>query len=220
MLYESLVYPPPEEKYINDYDAYLLYNAVRLHYTTKSYSLLRYGFTANKSFNGEKYQTIHTWEVNAYNQWAKTFKTENNTKMALGAFFFYNTPKSLHDGYPSSDKVMEAYRKLKSFSMSMKHFLTEDLTTLQNNYTIDVFKVNQNIPELYNLAIKGVISYESLILIDFTTNLGKYTSTKIDTLSWNAFKYKYQKYIPFVITHLDNEFKTYIKQEILKISNT
>jgi hypothetical protein len=218
MLYESLVYPIPEERYINDYDAYILYNAVRLHYTTKTYSLLRYGFTANKSYNGENYQKISQWEVNVYNQWAKKFTTENNMKMALGAFFFYRQPKSLHEAYPGNDSVMDSYRKLKAYSMSMKHFLTEDLTTLQNKYTMDIFKTYNNIPDIYNLAIKGVISYESLAIIDSSISLSKYTSTKLDSLSWNTFKYKYQKYIPFVVTHIDSEFKEYVKSEILKIS--
>lgn len=218
MMYESLIYPIPEEKYINDYDAYVLYNSVRLHYTTKSYSLLRYGFTANKSYNGENYQKIHKWEVNVYNQWAKKFMTENNMKIALGAFFFYHTPKSLHESYPGNDTVIKSYQKLKSYNMSMKYFLTQDLTMLQDKYTIDVFKVKNNIPEIYNLAIKGVISYESLAIIDASINLSKYTSTKLDTLSWNTFKDKYQKYVPFVVTHLDTEFKEYVKCEILKIN--
>lgn len=217
---KSLVHPHDETKFVNDFDTWLLYHAVRLHYNT-DYSVEKYNFSAKKIYNWNRYLQASDWEVNLFHNWAKTYSIDKNVKMALGAFFFYHKPVGEWQSAPNSEAVTESYQKLKQFLYSPKYFLDIDLTYLKENYTINVLKVtNGNIPRIFQLAHKGEISYESLILIDNAISLTKYVSTKLNTLTWKAYKDNYLKYRPFVCTEMDSEFTEYIKQHLLSLKTT
>lgn len=217
---KSVVYPVPSEPvYVNDFDVWKLFHAVRLHYTTSSYNIEKYHFHS-KNYNWEKYQEAHMWEVRLFDKWAKTFVTESNVKMALAAHFFYNKPAGGWECSPDHEDVQKAYSKLKSFLFSSKFFLDEDLTKLQQSYTIDILKIKDDtgqvgIPKIYHLAHKNFISYETLALIDFSTSLTKYTCTKINTLTWAAYRDWYLKYRPFVCSFMDREYSEYIREKLL-----
>lgn len=222
--YKSIVYPCESPKYINDFDTWQLYHAVNLHYNTETYSVEKYHFSAKKVYNWERYQKASQWEVRLFDKWAKSFMTDNNIKMALGAHFFYNKPSGEWNSYPDNEDVQLAYQKLKSFLSSPKYFLEQDLTKLNESYTIDILKASSDksevsIPKIYHLAHKGIISYETLAMIDISTSLTKYTCTKINSLSWNAYKSWYLKYRPFVCTEMTKDLSDYIKEKLLNMKS-
>lgn len=221
---KSLVYPCETPKYINDFDTWKLYQSVRLHFMTDSYRLEKYNFSSKKAYNWEKYQKVSMWEVKLFDKWAKHFLTDNNVKMALGAHFFYNKPAGSWECAPDHEDVQEAYSKLKSFLYSPKYFLENDLTKLNESYTISILKATNDkgevaIPKIYHLAHKGIISYETLAMIDISISLTKYTCTKLNTLTWDAYKDWYLKYRPFVCLEMDKEYTDYIREKLLLLKN-
>lgn len=218
---KSIVYPNETPRLVNDFDTWKLYHAIRLHYTTDSYSVEKYNFSAKKIYNWQKYETVSDWEVRLFNKWAKVYSNDMNVKMAMGAFFFYHKPVGEWQAYPDSDEVTVSYSKLKQFLYSPKYFLEQDLTYLNENYTIDVLKVTNgtevSIPKIYQLAHRGEISYETLALIDISTTLTKYVSTKLNTLTWKAYSSWYLKYRPFVCTEIDRELMEYVKTHLKQL---
>lgn len=218
---KSIVFPNETPKYINDFDTWKLYHAIRLHYNTDSYSVTKYSFSVKKIYNWDKYMKASDWEVRLFNKWAKEYMTDFNVKVAMGAFFFYHRPVGEWQAYPDSDEVKDSYNRLKSFLYSPKYFIDQDLTYLNENYTMDVLKItNGNIPKLYQLAHKGEISYETLATIDQTIALTKYVSTKIDTLTWKSYKDWYVRYQPFVCTEVSKDLSEYIKKKLLELPNS
>ena len=73
------------------------------------------------------------------------------------------------------------------------------------------------IPKIYHLAHKGIISYETLAMIDISISLTKYTCTKLNTLTWDAYKEWYLKYRPFVCLEMDKEYTKLHKGKIIII---
>lgn len=212
------MYPNESPKYVNDFDTWMLYHAVRLHYNTDSYNVVKYNFSAKKIYNWEKYKKASDWEVRLFNKWAKEYTNDLNVKIALASFFFYHKPVGEWEAYPDSDEVKSSYNKLKSFLYSPKFYIDQDLTYLKENYTIDVLKViDGNIPKIFQLAHKGEISYETLATVDKTIALTKYVSTKIDSLTWKAYKDWYVRYQPFVCTEVSKDFSEYIKNNLREI---
>lgn len=221
---KSIVYPCVQEKYVNDFDTWKLYQSVRLHYMTDSYRLEKYNFSSKKAYNWEKYLKVSKWEVKLFDRWAKEFMTDYNAKLALGSHFFYNKPSGTWESAPDGEDVQTAFKKLKSFLSSPNYYLENDLTKLYESYTIDILKaVNDKgevaIPKIYHLAHKGIISYETLSVIDISTSLTKYTCTKLNTLTWDAYKDWYLKYRPFVCTTVDKDCVDYIREKLLLLKS-
>lgn len=215
MLIKSAIYPI-EEEYINDFDVYRLYNVMRLHFTTQ-FDAVKYNFKS-KAFDWKAYQKVSMAEVNMYQKWANTYTTKQNVLIAIASHFHYNQPRYFMEYAPTDEKVKTSYAKLKQFLYSPTHYITKDLTYINENATIQIIRtVNGNIPKIYPMAIKGLIREESLVCIDVSINLTKYISTKIDSFTWNAFKKPYLKYSDFVCTVLDPSLVQNIKTVISKL---
>lgn len=204
---------PIDEVYVNDYDVYILYNSIRLHFQTKNYDAIFYNYKSN--FTYETYKKVSMNEVNMYAKWAHHYQTKQNLLIALVAHFYYNRPSYAAESYPDSERVKDSYNNLKQFLQSPKHFVTKDLTYIKENCTIDIIRTaNKNIPKIYPLAMKGLIRLESLIVIDVSIKLTKYIDTKIDSLSWKSFKSDYSKYSKFICSSVDAELVDIIKTTI------
>lgn len=206
------------EEYINDFSAWRIYNSLRLHFQTSSYNIEKYGFN-NEKYGWEQYQTASDYEVRLFDKLAKHYQVNTNYIMSLAANFFYLQPKGTWE-IPSTDELQYAYIKLKQFKMSPKYFLNEDLTYLKENANINILKViNNSVPDIYNLAHNGLISYESLVLIDFSTGISKYVSNQLkDSLMWSTYKTKYFKYMPFICTDISKEMVTYIQTQLKQLT--
>ncbi len=207
------------EEYINDYSAWRIYNILRLHFQTTSYSVEKYGFS-NEKYNWNLYKNASEYEVRLFDKLSKYYQVNTNYVISLAANFFYLQPKGTWE-ISSTDELQYAYIKLKQFRMSPKYYLDEDLTYLKNNANISILKIKDNsIPEIFNLAHNGLISYESLVLIDFSTGISKYVSNHMkDSLMWNAYKEKYFKYMPFVCTEISNDMVTYIQTQLKQLQS-
>lgn len=214
-LIKSPIFPLEEIK-INDYDAYKIYNNIRLHFNTKKYNAVKYHFN-NKNYTGEQYKKIPMSEVAVYGKLAKEFQYKQNLMIALTAHFYYNRPEYLAQSYPDSDEIKSAYLTLKKFFIDPKKVIEDDLTIIKNNVKIDAFKaINNTIPKIYHLAVKGLISTESLIVLDSIINLTKYTDSKINSMYWDTYKERYEKYKLLICTTIDNDYKQFIKNEFIK----
>lgn len=209
---------PLDKSYINDFDAWKIYHSIRLHFNTISYDVEKYGFNNTKTYNWEKYKTVSTWEVNFANKWAKQFVYASDMQLAVGAHFFYNKPVGEWNTDPYGEDVLAVYTKLKQYVCSPKYFFDQDLLILKEKFKINILKVeNNNIPKIYHLAHKGDISYETLSLIDRAISLTKYVDTKLQTLTWKAYRDTFIKYRPFVVTEMDEEYSKYIKEQLLTL---
>lgn len=202
------------EQYINDFDAWQIFNCLRLHFQTSAYSVVKYGFT-NEKYGWNAYLNASNYEVKLFDKLAKHYQTNINLITALSANFFYLQPKGTWE-INSIDELNDAYIKLKTFNMSPKYYLDNDLTYLKDNANICILKlVNNNVPEIYNMAHLGTISYESLVLIDFSTGITKYVSSQIkDSLIWTTYRYRYLKYQPFVCTMIERNLVSYIQNQL------
>lgn len=208
-----------EEKYINDFEAWQIYNCLRLHFQTTNYSIVKYGFT-NEKYGWNAYLGASDYEVKLFDKLAKYYQTNINLIYALSANFFYLQPKGTWE-ITTIDELTNAYIKLKQFNMSPKYYLDNDLTYLINNVNISVLKVvNNNVPEIYTLAHNGLISYESLVLLDFSTGITKYVSNKLkDSIMWSTYKYRYMKYQPFVCTMINKDLVNYIQNQLRQLQS-
>lgn len=204
---------PIEEKYINDFEAFQLYQSMRLHFQTSSYNAIKYNYKSPCS-TWQQYETVSKTEVNMYQKWASKYMTRQNLLIALAAHFHYNNPRHTLEYSPTDKRVKEAYVKLKQFLYSPKYFITKDLTYIKQNATIDIIRTTGNIPKIYPMSVKGLISEESLIAIDISLNLTKYISTKMKSIMWDTFKQQHLKYCPFVCETLDDELIFDIKETI------
>lgn len=218
-LITSSIYPI-EHKLVTDFEIYILYNSLRLHFNQPSYDATKYHFQ-NKKYNWDTYQKVPMSEVNIYGKMAKDLQTKENVMIALTAHFYYNRPKYVHQCHHDLPEFKKAYQNLKMFLSSPQYFITKDLTIIEECVTIDAIKPkNNSIPKIFHIAQKGIISIESLVVIDHVIGITKYADKHIKSLSWNAYKEGYLKYSTLICNTVELSLTNQIKQTFLKLKNT
>jgi len=187
------------------WDAYLIYNAVRLHFDSDDYDVFKYNYKTSakaKSFFQRKDRFFFAKLAKKYpdKQTLVDFLVANFTLREKGGCW----AGDLVD--PVSD---EAYRFWLKKKESMTYFFTEQVDTLgnyceQNKIYFDNLLTSHgnNPPLIVKLYTEHTIELETLVILDLMVNFMKQTKVT-ETIFWPDFHRKVLKYRPFLKQNVD-----------------
>ena len=187
------------------FDAYRVYQAVKLHFTSNTYDCFKYHFKTNanpKTF----------WKRNDkyfYHKVACRFKTEKEMADFYVAHFIQD--KTYIIDMLESDEVFNNWsRKMQSISRTFEL----DMTYLNEQCdTFDcLFEIDGNYPIILNEFIKNKVQLETVVIVNKLTNfIVKTDKVVTEPLFYPTVSNRIKKYAPFVQVDLDKMKKIVLK---------
>ena len=203
------------------WDAYLIYNAVRLHFDSEDYDVFKYNFKTSakqKSFLLRKDRFF-------FAKLAKKYPDKQTLVDFLVANFTFREKGGCWAGDLIDPVAEDAYRSWLKKRDSMTYFFTQQIDTLalfceQNKIYFDnlLKNGNQNMsPIIVKLHKEHTRELETIVIIDLLVNFMKNVKVS-ETIFWPDFSRKVRKYRPFLKQTVDLEkFKDIILKRFTSI---
>ena len=183
---------------MNGFEAYKMYQAIRLHFTTDSFDYFLY--------NGKSKVSEESFQIRKDKYlFHKIARMHSDTEMQY--FFAVNFMKSSGKVWVSGFLKENAARNYKEWLDWQKNRIdnfTKDLEKLSSIGMENLLPVrNGQFPELLNLVMQNEIAYDSLVILDDLIGLVDKWDSKIeDDFIWKNFYKKFIKYKPFFRSYM------------------
>lgn len=178
------------------YEAFCIYNALKLHFTQKSYDFFKY--------NGKSKVSIDAFENRKdkyyFYKLSRKFNDAEEYKMFLVCNFIKNTSKSWI-GNLMDEQSFDEFTKRKRILQSLTYRFSEDCKSLfdGDKNPDDYLKTNGDYPLLLSKTLQKDINLETLIILNGILNFFPMWNRKInDTIRWPEFQMMCLKYEPFI----------------------
>lgn len=188
------------------YDAYTIFNSVRLHFTSEGFDYFRY--------NGKSKVSLEAFEQKKekylFHKLARMYNEEE-----LPYFFAINFLKNdkFWTNMILQEDATNNYKEWIKWQQARTHNFKEDLSKLSEmNFGELVICKEGQFPELLNLVLQREISYDSFIILDYFIKLADAWNRKLDgDFIWDSFYKKFKKYKPFFLAYAPLSDPHYIK---------
>jgi hypothetical protein len=193
------------------YEAFSIYNGLKLHFTQKSYDYLKYNGKSNISvvtFENRK-DKFHFYKLSRKHQIKDdyiNFLVANlleDSKVWVGTLL--------------SEECDIIYRQRQKVIQSMSYTFENECRDLFSDYKNpnDVLVTNGDYPVLLTKALRKEISPETLIILNRILNfLPMWNKNISDTIRWPDYEMKLTKYASFLMLD-DVKYKLILKKVIL-----
>ena len=184
---------------MTSYDAYRLYLAVKLHFTTSNYDFFRHNAKVNSSLNSflKRNDRFFFHKLNT-----------KYTKDEIIEYFisnFFASSKTWIGNLIRADGET-TYNKWRKYQQSFKYNFRSDCVCVHNDVVSnnlqfdDVFSVdNGQHPRLLRLLLSGKIAVQSFIIFDQILSFSKKWDKQIkETIIWPEKSFKLKKLKPFI----------------------
>lgn len=200
---------------ISAIDAYKVFQAIRLHFTRKSFDYFRSGGKvkiSDDAFNARR-------DKFAFHRLSKNYNHDQFVELVLANVLKNHSLYSLGLLEPEAeDALIEYQKRIQSLSYTFKQDLQKILNwTYENNVSIDsVLDPGDNHPPLSKMVMRKEICFETLVILNGVLNFFPIWNRRIkDEIIWPDFAFKCEKYSPFVLNKVDlKSMKKIIKSEI------
>lgn len=199
------------------YDAFLVYQGIKLHFTTDSYDYIKYNRTyrcSMETFDKRK-------DKYSFHKLARKFGTKEELEFFVASVFLSN-PKAWV-GELNGDAMHDLYLHHRKIKESLEYRTIDDLgrigirsvDDLKKALTID--ELEDGYPPLLRSVMCGEIELETLIAIDVLTNCFDSWAKQVqDTIIFPKWKLRLQRYLPFMDVdkkNLSHQIKEYLSQD-------
>jgi hypothetical protein len=184
---------------LDSYESYVLFLAIKRHFTRKDYDCIKYHFKVKTS--------VSAFEARNDRYFFQKLAKHEDPKGFLLAACTRDDPNKLFIGSLIRDnryeKIYQDWRKTRD---AIEYMFEQEVAALQRSD----FVVNQGShPRIIDLYFKKKVSIETLSILERETKILRYWNRTIsDTLLFPDVSFKIQKYAPFL---------RYKKDEIRKV---
>lgn len=181
--------------YENGIAAYKTYVAIKNHFTSPYYNYFQY--------NGRVKVGKATFDRRNDKHFFVKLSKKKDIKGFLVSNFVDNQSNWIGDviNDRNSDKI---YLNWLSRQQSLQYIFENDLDKLNPDFDQNILVSENEHPRLLILALQKQISIETVIILNSLCKFFKYWSTSInDTVIWPSFKFKCNKYKPFIVFDSD-----------------
>lgn len=174
---------------MNEFDAYVMYLALKQHFTTDSYDYIKYQGkikASAKTFNArnDKYSFV------------KLSKQKNVEQFIIANLL---VDPHMWIGDMVSQRGIDIYNDYRRRHESLTYTFKQELEMLKSNFDDNFIISDNEIPEIVTLFLREKISLETFTILLKLTNCVSYFDKKLhDTVIWNKAKNKFSKYAPFL----------------------
>jgi hypothetical protein len=192
------------------YEAFSLYNSLKLHFTSKSYDFFKYNGKSNisiEAFENRK-DKYHFYKLSRQNE------KEDYINFLISNFL---VNENLWAGDLLQEEAVIAYKKRVATLQSLGYVFANDCQKLRGivESPNDLLKTDGDYPLLLTMVLQKDIQLETLVILNSFMNFLPMWDRKIaDTIRFPEFSRKVKKYQPFL--EFDKEkFKNIIMKELL-----
>ncbi len=177
-------------------EAYALYKAIRLHFTSESYDCFKYGFktggTSQESFETKRDRYFYVKLTRLY--------TREEVIGVLASAYYRNPKLYIRDVF--SEDVRAYYLSRKKVQESLSYTVEKDLTYLLRECRDPnelLLCPSGSYPRLLEYTLQGDIEVETLIVLNYLLNVFPTWNKQIqDPIQWPSFYFRVRKYTPFL----------------------
>jgi hypothetical protein len=188
--------------------AFALYNALKTHFTSKSYDFFKY----NGKTNVSKETFMKRKDKYSFYKLSRKYSLEELRNFYLANFVYGN---STWVGEMTGPEGEVAYKKWQKTNQSLTYVFENDILRLIGNGTAQMLTVNDGQhPVLLREVMSGAITVETMVILNHMMNFFPMWNRKIsDDIIWPNWCLKCEKYTPFV-TYDKVKFKNILKEVI------
>jgi len=177
------------------YDTYILFNALKLHFTTEKFDFFKY--------NGKVRTTTEQFEnrKDKYHFYKLSRKHENRDDMIQYIVHNFVEKDNVWVGDLLTEESNQRHQKHKKILQSLSYTFESDCKKLFGNVINpnDLIKVTDEYPKLLTMALQRDIEIETFCLLNSILNFLPMWSEKIqDTIYWPEFRKKVLKFTAFL----------------------
>lgn len=201
-------------KHLSGYGAYLLFLALRTHFTKVKYDYFE--------MNGKLRATKESYEKRRdrafFEKLAKLYNAEE-----LKRFYIANFLQDRHYATEMlSEEAHGAYYEYEKRRQSLSYVFKNDMERVFENGCKPVFSNNDgDYPLLIGMVLSGGITLDSAVILNdfvpYVTKFDKYLGN--DDIIWSRIALKLRKYRPFV-KYDAQKFKAILKERVLNENTT
>jgi hypothetical protein len=171
------------------YETYVLFLALKRHFTESSYDAFKYCFKVKTSVDAFERRNDKYF-------FAKLAKHENPRNFLLAALTRTDAKKVFIGNIIRDNKYEAYYSQLGAYYQAPEYMFESEISALQK--TDFQVKSGQH-PGIIDTYFFGDLSIETLAILDKETKIVDYWNKNIrDTLIWPDLAFKIRKYAPFV----------------------
>lgn len=196
---------------ITGYEAFGLYQAIKLHFTTDSYDFHKYG--------GKSKISVEAFEnrKDKYHFYKLSRRLTNRDELILFLTANFLNDENCWVGSlldDESEKIYRARQKvLQSLSYTFEHDCEKIFDDVDNPNDV-LQSENGDYPKLLTMGLRKEIEIESICIINSMLGFVPMWTNKItDTIRWPIYRRKILKYTPFM-TFDNTRFKLILKKSI------
>jgi hypothetical protein len=192
------------------YEAFSLYNSLKLHFTSKSYDFFKYNGKSNisiEAFENRK-DKYHFYKLSRQNE------KEDYINFLVSNFLVKD---SLWAGDLLQEEAIIAYKNRMATIQSLSYVFKNDLQKLKDvvGDPNDLLKTDGDYPILLTMTLQKDIQYETLcIMADLMGFLPMWDKKIADTIRFPDYSQRLKKYMPF-LPYDKNKFKQLIMECLL-----
>lgn len=192
------------------YEAFSIYNSLKLHFTSKSYDYFKYNGKSNisiEAFENRK-DKYHFYKLSRLNE------KEDYIEFLVSNFLL---KENLWAGDLLQEEAVIAYKQRMATIQSLGYKFQSDCQKLKDSVESpnDLLKTDGDYPKLLIMTLQKDIHFETLVIMNNIMNFLPMWDNKIsDTIRYPEFSIKVKKYTPFLQFDKD-KFKNIIKKELL-----
>ena len=192
------------------YEAFSLYNSLKLHFTSKSYDYFKYNGKSNisiEAFENRK-DKYHFYKLSRQNE------KEEYIEFLVSNFLI---KENLWAGDLLQEEAVIAYKQRMATLQSLGYKFQSDCQKLRDSVESpnDLLKTDGDYPKLLIMTLQKDIHLETLVIMNSIMNFLPMWDKRIaDTIRYPEFSSKVKKYTPFL--EFDKQkFKNIIMKELL-----
>lgn len=194
---------------INGYDAYRVFNSVKLHFNQKSFDVSKFGYSS-RAVSFEKFETARG--KYQYEKLARKFNTIDELKTFVVCNVYQNPKIWVTDCF--SSEAENNYAKYQSFKKSQMYYVLEQFKYLKNKY--GSFEQSLRNHRIIHEMDSGKIFPDTYILLDRCYGLSRFVKQDIPDIIWQSIELKITKYSCFVSVP-DEQFFVDLRYNVTKI---
>lgn len=202
---------------ITGYEAFGMYQAIKLHFTTDSYDYFKYG--------GKSKISVDAFEKrkDKYHFYKLSRRMQDKSELEFFIVSNFVEADDIWVGDLLEDESEKNYRKRQKVIQSLSYTFQNDCDKLfadVDNPNVILQSENGDYPKLLTMALRKDIEIESLCILNKTLNFFPMWTSKIgDTIRWPAYRRKIMKYSPFIHYNSD-KMKSILKNACMHERNT
>jgi len=181
------------------FEAYRLYVAIHLHFTTNNYDYFKYnGATTITQSN-----FLHIQDKHTFYKLSRTYPIHKDLEQFYVAQYVHSLigkdSKDVRYKFLNPESRTNYLKLCKNLQALTRLFKDDYNKILENIPKDEIFQIKNNLSKLFQLFVNGMIQIETLVILNSKVSFVPYWDKNLKSIFWESCSHRIKKYEPWVI---------------------